>query len=200
MEIRLVMLKYANKFFKFDFFYELYIKNIKMKLSNEQFNYHRFLRKAIISNKFKEIKNILYNLNYDDKIKIINYKHLNSNLTILNLSILCDTSYNKQMVVLFLENGADPNLKSNSKTVLMVESQHGTLKTNEILLKYGADPYLKDDEDKNSFDYVLKSKNQTIIKKFKKKKRSDFNKLKKIFYDISNLNDDCIKNVISYIY
>jgi len=180
-----------------------------MTLSVEQFKYHILLRKAIINNKFKEIKNILYSLNYDDKIKIINYIHYNSNMTLLNLSINYDKSYNKQIVILFLKNGADPNLKlkyttssilKKSKTLLMIESEFGTLKIVEILLKYGANSYLKDEEGKNSFYYAFKSKNHKIVKKFKKKKRNDFNKLKKIFYDISNINDDCIKNIISYIY
>jgi hypothetical protein len=168
------------------------------------------LRKAIVRGEsLKTIKKMVQHLSENEMKRIMNYHTISSHLTILNLSLCMDKTYNRQYVIYLLENGADPNLEfektyseliRETMTVTMLESRCGNVENIALLIKYGGDIYKKDKNGKNSLDHAIEGQNLDIIRKLKKKKRMDCLRIIKIFYKISNLNKDCIQHIVSFCF
>ena len=85
-------------------------------------------------------------------------------------------------------------------TPIMFQSRIGNEKNVELLIKYGADIYKKDKNGKNSIDHAIEGKNIEVIKKLKNKKMMDVSRITKIFYNFSDLNDDCIQHIVSFCF
>ena len=186
-------------------------------LSDEHFNKMKELRMSIIKNDKSNMTLLLNNLSKDEVVRIINcYPRNNQNhLTLLNLSLGYDTSHDRKYTKFLLENGANPNLEfkktydeildnkrffKETMTAIMFESRIGNEKNVELLIKYGADIYKKDKNGKNSIDHAIEGQNVEVIRTLKKEKRRDCSRITKIFYNISNLNNDCIQNIVSFCF
>ena len=87
---------------------------------------------------------------------------------------------------------------TKTMTPIMFQSRIGNVKNVDLLIKYGADIYKKDKNGKNSIDHAIEGKNIEVIRKLKKKKMMDYSRISIIFYNISNLNNDCIQNIVSF--
>jgi len=187
-------------------------------LSEDFFKIEKELRQGIISSKpLQHMKNLLKNIPKDEVVKIINCYPGNqqSHLTLLNLSFhFCGRKTTKYSEFL-LANGANPNLEfkqssdmlfnnemicTKTMTPTMFQSRIGNEKNVELLIKYGADIYKKDKNGKNSIDHAIEGENVEVIRKLKKEKRRDCSRITKIFYNISNLNNDCIQNIVSFCF
>jgi len=161
----------------------------------------------------QNMKKIIKNISINELEKIINsYPRINNKvnyLTMLNLSLNLDRSYDRKYIKFLLENGADPNLEFNqtfseniqeTMTVTMLESRIGNNENISLLIKHGADIYKKDKNGKDCLDHAIEGKNINVIKKLKNKKRKDFLRIRRIFYNLSNLNNDCIRNIVSFCF
>lgn len=177
------------------------------------------LRQVIIERKpLQHMTNLIKDIPKDEVVKIINCYPGNqqNHLTLLNLSFhfLHRTKTIKYSEFL-LANGANPNLEfkqssemlfnnemicTKTMTPIMFQSRIGNEKNVELLIKYGADIYKKDKSGKNSIDHAIEGKNIEVIKKLKNKKMMDVSRITKIFYNFSDLNDDCIQHIVSFCF
>jgi ankyrin repeat protein len=187
-------------------------------LSEDFFNIGKELRQGIISQKpLQHMKNLLKNIPKDEVVKIINCYPGNqqSHLTLLNLSFHFRRRIATKYSEFLLANGANPNLEfkqssemlfnnemicTKTMTPIMFQSRIGNVKNVDLLIKYGADIYKKDKNGKNSIDHAIEGKNIEVIRKLKKKKMMDYSRIAMIFYNISNLNNDCIQNIVSFCF
>jgi hypothetical protein len=170
------------------------------------------LRKVIIYGKpFQNMTDLVKNLSKDEVKTIINFYPRNtySHLTLLNLSLTYDKTPDRKYTKFLLENGANPNLEfkqtssemiQKTMTPIMFESKIGNSENVDLLIKYGADVYKKDNNGKNSLDHAIEARNDSVIKKLKKKKRKDCSKIRNAIFDVSHLNYDCVKNILSFCF
>jgi len=91
----------------------------------------------------------------------INYTAL---YKITNQALQTQDETDYDIIRLFLEKGADPNLADkNSKTPLMNAAYKGNLAIVKMLLEFGADPTLKDYKGQSALDMAQKKGHQDII-------------------------------------
>ncbi|GAB4112578.1 MAG: hypothetical protein Kow00103_02300 [Candidatus Caldatribacteriota bacterium] len=91
----------------------------------------------------------------------INYTALGK-ITTLALQTQDETDYN--ILRLFLEKGANPNLADkNGKTSLMDAAYKGNLTVVKLLLEFGADPNLKDNKGQSALDKAKNKGHQDVI-------------------------------------
>lgn len=167
------------------------------------------IRKVVVYKKpLKDLKRICTSLSKKDLQTVINRSNHNTNLTILNMSLSMDKTYDRKYITFLLQNGADPNLEfpcstsealQKSFTPLMMESKYGTVKNISVLIQYGGNIYKKDINGKDALDHAIEGCNTLVIRKLKKKKRQDYNKVRNTLFKHSNLNEDCVKDIVSFI-
>ena len=85
-------------------------------------------------------------------VDINDYRSGDKQQTLLYIAV--DKSNLRDAEKLLKEYHANPNLGDRKKTPLMNASSSEEIPMIKLLLKYGANPYLKDDEGLTSFDYV----------------------------------------------
>jgi len=91
----------------------------------------------------------------------INYTAL---YKITNQALLTQDEIDYDIIRLFLEKGANPNLANkNGKTPLMNAAYKGNLTIVKMLLEFGADPNLKDSKGQSALDSAQKKSHQNII-------------------------------------
>jgi len=170
------------------------------------------LRKAIIRKMpLQDMKNAIQNISKNELTKIINSypRNYNNHLTMLSISLTYDNTSDRKYIKFLLENGADPNLEfkqtfstiiQETMTITMLESRVGCSENVFLLIKYGADIYKKDKYGKNSIDHAIEGNNTSVVKKLKMKKKKDMARIRKIFYIVTSLNDDCIQTILSFCF
>ena len=188
------------------------IQNYKMLYDNTYIDVIIELRKAIIQKMpLQNMKNAIQNISKNELTKIINSypRNYNNHLTMLNLSLTYDKTSDRKYIKFLLENGADPNLEfkqtfskiiQETMTITMLESRIGCNQNICLLIKHGADIYKKDKNGKNSIDHAIEGNNTMVVKKLKMKKKKDVARMRKIFYNATNLNDDCIQTILSFCF
>ena len=91
----------------------------------------------------------------------INYTAL---YKITNQALLNQDEADYNIIRLFLEKGANPNLADkNGKTPLMNAAYKGNLAIVKMLMEFGADPNLKDSSGQSSLDKAKKKGHQNVI-------------------------------------
>ena len=91
----------------------------------------------------------------------INYTAL---YKITNQALQTQDEIDYDIIRLFLEKGANPNLADkNGKTPLMNASYKGNLAIVKMLLEFGADPTLKDNKGQSALDMAQKKGHQDVI-------------------------------------
>lgn len=125
---------------------------------------------------------------------------LNSNIKIPTLFLALNTCQPDILKFLF-ENGIDINIKCESKTPLMNEIKHGNFENFSMLMKYGCDMYIKDDNGNDALYYARYYNRLKIFKKLNKKHSKNKTRLRKLLYNnCTSLDEYCIENIVKYIF
>ena len=119
-----------------------------------------------------------------------------------NLFLAMNMNAGRPTILKFLlDNGADINIKFGINTPLINEVKFGNSENISMLLKYGADIYVKDEYGNDALYYARHFQHKKIVKLITKKHSKNKAKLRKLLYNgTRDLDLHCIGNIIEYIY